>query len=390
VTVAGPGSVVIDITGNGMGIYAENNSGFEATNSAAISITASTGIYCYTSSVHFKGDIHGEGYGVWATDGGEVTVDGTITGFAYYIMVGTTAKTIDDYTEDEIDGAAYRKYTDSENTVWVVEAPPEAAPTIAGPAGLTLTEGYSATATEDYTITGTGTVTVTLTKTPDVGNITWNSTARTLDIAAGLTAGSYQVTLTASNGVPPDATLAFTLTVEAPADTTPPEWSYGHPYAFEVGPTQFSIRTRAEEDGTGYFIVVPDGSDEPSSQEVKDGTGASGSAALSSGTFSFGADMSVDQTVSGLVPEIPYDVYVVLEDYNDNLQTSPAHIDVTTGATPAPVAPNITTTSLPGGMFEGNVVLTVIIHFCINGLAEGAIIAGYAGIFCKIIVKSTV
>lgn len=152
-----------------------------------------------------------------ATDGGEVTIDGTITGFAFYIMAGNTPKTVDEYTEDEIDGAAYRKYTDGENTVWVAEAPPEAAPTIVGPTALTLPEGYSATATEPYTITGTGMVVVTLTKTPDVGNITWNSTGQNLGIAAGLTAGSYQVTLTASNGVPPDATLTFTLTVEAAA-----------------------------------------------------------------------------------------------------------------------------------------------------------------------------
>jgi len=78
---------------------------------------------------------------------------------------------------------------------------------------MTLTVGYAATSTGAYTVTGTAPVTISKTR----GNpaITWNSDTLKLDIAAGLAAGTYPVVLTASNGVSPDATLTFTLTVQA-------------------------------------------------------------------------------------------------------------------------------------------------------------------------------
>lgn len=87
------------------------------------------------------------------------------------------------------------------------------APTITGPATLTLTEGYDATATGMYTITGTAPVAVT--KTSGDAMIVWNDATKKLDVAAGLAAGNYTVTLKASNGILPDATWTFTLTVNA-------------------------------------------------------------------------------------------------------------------------------------------------------------------------------
>ncbi len=93
---------------------------------------------------------------------------------------------------------------------WSTE-PTGTAPTITGPETMTLTEGYAATETGAYTITGTEPITVT--KTSGNANISWNDTTKKLEIAAGLTEGSYPVTLTASNGTSPDAALTFTLTV---------------------------------------------------------------------------------------------------------------------------------------------------------------------------------
>ena len=87
------------------------------------------------------------------------------------------------------------------------------AASITGPTTLTLIKDYSATSTSEYTITGTAPVTVS--KTSGDAKITWNDTTKKLDIAAGLAVGSYPVTLTASNGALSDATLNFTLTVNA-------------------------------------------------------------------------------------------------------------------------------------------------------------------------------
>ena len=85
------------------------------------------------------------------------------------------------------------------------------APTITGSVAMTLITGYGSTSTGAYTITGTPAPTVT--KTSGDAKITWNNTTKKLEIAAGLAVGTYTVVLKATNGVSPDATLTFTLTV---------------------------------------------------------------------------------------------------------------------------------------------------------------------------------
>ena len=86
------------------------------------------------------------------------------------------------------------------------------APTITGPTTMTLTQGYAAISTDAYTITGTPAPTVT--KTSGNAAILWNDSTKRLEIAAGLSAGTYPVVLTATNAAN-TATLTFTLTVTA-------------------------------------------------------------------------------------------------------------------------------------------------------------------------------
>ena len=85
-----------------------------------------------------------------------------------------------------------------------------AAPTITGSPSMSLPTGYTTTASALFVVSGNPTPDVTV-----VGNpaITWNATGSSLDIAPGLPEGAYTVTLTASNGIPPDASYTFTLTV---------------------------------------------------------------------------------------------------------------------------------------------------------------------------------
>ena len=130
--------------------------------------------------------------------------------------VGSTSLTFD------FSGGADETLTIAVEDTTVVE-PPE----IVGPTTMLLTEGYSATSTVSYAITGTAPVTVS--KTAGDSKITWNGTTKTLDIATGLTEGSYPVTLTASNGVAADAELHFTLTVQAaaPGGTDPDDSASG-------------------------------------------------------------------------------------------------------------------------------------------------------------------
>jgi len=84
-------------------------------------------------------------------------------------------------------------------------------PAITGSISMTLKQGYAATSSEAFTITGDPAPTVT--KTSGDAKITWNDTTKKLGIAAGLTAGTYQVILKAANGKTPDAMFTFTLTV---------------------------------------------------------------------------------------------------------------------------------------------------------------------------------
>ena len=90
-----------------------------------------------------------------------------------------------------------------------------AAPAITGPTALTLTTGYAAASTDTFTVSGYPAPTVT--KTSGDAKITWNNTTKKLDIAAGLAAGTYPVSLKASNGIGTDATASFTLTVNTVA-----------------------------------------------------------------------------------------------------------------------------------------------------------------------------
>jgi len=118
--------------------------------------------------------------------------------------VGTTTVTIDSDVTDS--------YTAAQKVVTInVEGPPA----ITGPDSMELNEGYAAASTGAYTITGWPDVTVI--KTSGDASIIWNDTNKTFEIAPGLTKGTYTATLAASNGISPDATLNFTLTVIEPA-----------------------------------------------------------------------------------------------------------------------------------------------------------------------------
>jgi hypothetical protein len=132
------------------------------------------------------------------------TFSGLTSGTTYYVYARTAANT--NYNA----GAAQR-------SAGITTAGAGTAPAITGAPAMTLTQGYAATSSEAFTITGTPDPTVT----KESGNaaITWNAATLKLDIAAGLSTGTYPVTLRAANGVAPDATHTFTLTVDKPTSS---------------------------------------------------------------------------------------------------------------------------------------------------------------------------
>jgi uncharacterized repeat protein (TIGR02543 family) len=95
------------------------------------------------------------------------------------------------------------------------------APAITGPTSMTLAEGYAATPTPAFTVTGTAPIT----PIKESGNaaITLDIANSRLNIAAGLTAGTYPVVLKAANAIG-SATHTFTLTVTAAGSSGMPNF----------------------------------------------------------------------------------------------------------------------------------------------------------------------
>ena len=77
------------------------------------------------------------------------------------------------------------------------------AATISGPYYMTVKIGYAATSSDVFTITGDPVPTVE--KISGNSKITWNDATKRLDIAPGLTGGTYEISIKASNSQPPTA-----------------------------------------------------------------------------------------------------------------------------------------------------------------------------------------
>ncbi|NNM29550.1 MAG: hypothetical protein HKO57_08510, partial [Akkermansiaceae bacterium] len=118
------------------------------------------------------------------------------------------------------------------------------------------------------------------------------------------------------------------LSVTTGADTTPPAWAASYPQVDSVTAIGATARARIDEDGTAYFVVVPDGATAPSAAEVKAGTASGGGAAVDSGSIALTANTENTGAITGLSASTAYDVYLIAEDGVPNLQATPVKIDI--------------------------------------------------------------
>jgi len=115
-------------------------------------------------------------------------------------------------------------------------------------------------------------------------------------------------------------------------DTTPPNWVSTWPQVNTLASTSFTVRGETNENGTGYYVVLPAGATAPTAAQVKAGTDASNAAALKSGSFALTAYAENTAPVTGLTPSTAYDVWFAAQDAAavPNLQTSPSVVSVST------------------------------------------------------------
>ncbi|MCL2137047.1 MAG: LPXTG cell wall anchor domain-containing protein [Coriobacteriia bacterium] len=138
----------ITLTGVDMGVYVMEEGDLVISGSlSALALTDGWfALYCDNDSTTWvKGDVNSNKNGIWASDGGEVTIDGKLNAPDLYIMLGdfdsygeaeTQLMAADFTTPTTKDG--YLTYTDSNNTVWVFDlsdTPDEPGPGGDGPSG---------------------------------------------------------------------------------------------------------------------------------------------------------------------------------------------------------------------------------------------------------------
>ncbi|WP_232686424.1 surface glycoprotein [Halobacterium zhouii] len=131
-----------------------------------------------------------------------------------------------------------------------------------------------------------------------------------------LSDGDYDVRVTVTDGEGNKNTASGTVTV----DNTASAHASGYPSTSgTTGDSSITVHDKAAiEGGTSYFVVVSSGANAPSASQVKAGNDATGSAALSSGSFSVSTSAENTGTASGLTASTSYDIYVVIYDGEGN------------------------------------------------------------------------
>ena len=154
-----------------------------------------------------------------------VTIEGGMTGLTFIEFydddLGVTSIIYNDITEGTLNGDYYEFIYGAANNIIRLRDPDSLVTPVfsGGQAAMALTVGYLATSTPAFTVAGVPAPTVV--KTSGDAAITWNDATMKLDVAAGLAAGTYTVTLTADN-LAGSATFTFTLTVSLPAPPITP------------------------------------------------------------------------------------------------------------------------------------------------------------------------
>ena len=138
------------------------------------------------------------------------------------------------------------------------------------------------------------------------------------------------------------------------SDTTAPVNVAGYPKTTNILSNSFDFINKIDEIGKTYYVLLPDGSAEPTIAQIKAGQDATGTAALQSGLLDItDASQEYVKSFTGLSLNTAYSVFSISEDPYGNVQSTINKVDATTLNV---VVPSITTTvsSLDLGISESN------------------------------------
>ncbi|UXX80231.1 T9SS type A sorting domain-containing protein [Reichenbachiella carrageenanivorans] len=159
----------------------------------------------------------------------------------------------------------------------------------------------------------------------------------TLDIYGLEESTAYDVYLvleSADNELQPSVTK-LSLTTETLSSLA---WSAGYPQFEYFCCDTYRLLLQLTENGNVYYVVEPEGSDEPTAEQIQNGNNASGSSAFKSGSaYSLVAGEEYSQAqISGLSESTAYDIYLVVADEEYNVSPNVTKMEVMTGDYSAP------------------------------------------------------
>jgi len=222
-------------------------------------------------------------------------------------------------------------------------------------AGATLEEsGLSGSGFKNLSITSTGGIGVDLSGSFDsvttsasadialssgsrIATLTLNSSARVTGNGtigtANINASGVYIAQTPGNTVVSSNYSASVggQTVTGTSGSGSPAFLSGYPTSSNIRSTYFDLLVKTDKSGRVYYVVLGNGDREPTSSQVRNGQNGYGNSLYSyqSGNASVTNNIENSIRISNLTNGSSYDIYVVAEDNNYNLQSSPSRVDVT-------------------------------------------------------------
>lgn len=159
----------------------------------------------------------------------------------------------------------------------------------------------------------------------------------------------YFVAKDAANNVQA-AVQSVPVTTTAVSDTTAPI-TMAAPAVSGTSDTATTLSVTINENGTGYYLVLPFAATVPSSATVQEGI-----------PFAMTANVAATPAISGLTPVTPYMIYFVAKDAANNVQAAVQSVPVTTIAPPDTIAPITTVVPAVSGTSDIATTLSVTIN----------------------------